>query len=86
LVDTLLGVLVDGLDMESAIGRPRLHVVGDTAHVEPGYRRDELALLADAGWRINEWPQLDHYFGGVTAVGRAGAAGDPRRGGVGLLL
>jgi gamma-glutamyltranspeptidase/glutathione hydrolase len=86
LVDTLLGVLVDGLDMASAIGRPRLHVVGDTAHVEPGYRRDELAMLADAGWRINEWPELDHYFGGVTAVGQFGAAGDPRRAGVGLLL
>jgi gamma-glutamyltranspeptidase/glutathione hydrolase len=86
LVDTLLGVLVDGLDMESAIGRPRLHVAGDTAHVEPGYRRDELAMLAGAGWRINEWPRLDHYFGGVTAVGRYGAAGDPRRAGVGLLL
>lgn len=86
LVDTLLGVLVDGLDMESAIARPRLHVAGDTAHVEPGYRRDELAMLARAGWRINEWPGLDHYFGGVTAVGQAGAAGDPRRAGVGLLL
>jgi gamma-glutamyltranspeptidase/glutathione hydrolase len=86
LVDTLLGVLIDGLDMEAAIGRPRLHLVGDTAHVEPGYRRDELDLLAAAGWEINEWSQLDHYFGGVTAVGQYGAAGDPRRAGVGLLL
>jgi gamma-glutamyltranspeptidase/glutathione hydrolase len=86
LVDTLLGVLIDGLDMEAAIGRPRLHVVGDIAHVEPGYRRDELDLLAAAGWEINEWSQLDHYFGGVTAVGQYGAAGDPRRAGVGLLL
>jgi gamma-glutamyltranspeptidase/glutathione hydrolase len=86
LVDTLLGVLIDGLDMEAAIGRPRLHVVGDIAHVEPGYRRDELDLLAGAGWKINEWSQLDHYFGGVTAVGQYGAAGDPRRAGVGLLL
>lgn len=86
LVDTLLGVLIDGLDMAAAIGRPRLHVVGDTAHVEPGYPRDELALLADAGWRVNEWSHFDHYFGGVTAVGQAGAAGDPRRAGVGLLL
>jgi gamma-glutamyltranspeptidase/glutathione hydrolase len=86
LVDSLLGVLIDGLDMEAAIGRPRLHVVGDIAHVEPGYRRDELDLLAAAGWEINEWSQLDHYFGGVTAVGQYGAAGDPRRAGVGLLL
>jgi gamma-glutamyltranspeptidase/glutathione hydrolase len=86
LVDTLLGVLVDGLDMATAIGRPRLHIAGDTAHVEPGYPRDELAILTGAGWKINEWSRLDHYFGGVTAVGQGGAAGDPRRAGVGLLL
>ncbi|MCY1137760.1 gamma-glutamyltransferase [Actinoplanes sp. Pm04-4] len=86
LVDTLLGVLADGLDMTKAIGRPRFHVVGDTVHVEPGYPRDELGALAAAGWQINQWPGLNHYFGGVTAVGQAGAAGDPRRDGVGLLL
>jgi gamma-glutamyltranspeptidase/glutathione hydrolase len=86
LIATLLGVLVDGLDMAEAIGRPRFHTVDDTVHVEPGYRRDELAALAGAGWQIRQWPELNHYFGGVTAVGQAGAAGDPRRGGVGLLL
>jgi gamma-glutamyltranspeptidase / glutathione hydrolase len=86
LIDTLLGVLVDGVDMESAIARPRFHVVDDTVHCEPGYPRDELAALADAGWRVKQWPDLNHYFGGVTAVGRAGAAGDPRRAGVGLTL
>jgi gamma-glutamyltranspeptidase/glutathione hydrolase len=86
LVDTLIGVLVDGQDMPSAIARPRFHVVDDTVHAEPGFPRDELAALADAGWRINGWPELNHYFGGVTAVGVGGAAGDPRRDGVGLLL
>jgi gamma-glutamyltranspeptidase/glutathione hydrolase len=86
LVDTLLGVLVDGLDMPAAIGRPRFHVVDDTVHAELGYPEDELAALEDAGWEVNRWPELNHYFGGVTAVGLGGAAGDPRRGGVGLLL
>jgi gamma-glutamyltranspeptidase/glutathione hydrolase len=86
LIDTLLGVLVDGLDMPDAIARPRFHVVDDTVHAEPGYAEDELSALADAGWKVNIWANLDHYFGGVTAVGAGGAAGDPRRGGVGLLL
>ncbi|GAA4921877.1 gamma-glutamyltransferase [Actinoplanes utahensis] len=86
LVDTLLGVLVDGLSVPEAIARPRFHVVGDTVHAEAGCPPGELAELAAAGWQIVEWPDIDHYFGGVTAVGRAGAAGDPRRGGVGLLL
>ncbi|GAA0461804.1 gamma-glutamyltransferase [Actinoplanes capillaceus] len=86
LVDTLLGVLVDGLSVPEAIARPRFHVVEDTVHAEAGCPPAELAVLADAGWQIVEWPEINHYFGGVTAVGRAGAAGDPRRGGVGLLL
>ncbi|GIE96177.1 gamma-glutamyltransferase [Paractinoplanes rishiriensis] len=86
LIDTLLGVLIDGLDMTEAIARPRFHVVDDTVHAEFGYPRAELAALDQAGWRIKQWPDLNHYFGGVTAVGQAGAAGDPRRAGVGLLL
>jgi gamma-glutamyltranspeptidase/glutathione hydrolase len=86
LIDTLLGVLVDGLDVPSAVHRPRFHVVDDTVHAEPGYPDEELAALAGAGWTIKQWPTLDHYFGGVTAVGAGGAAGDPRRGGVGMLF
>jgi gamma-glutamyltranspeptidase/glutathione hydrolase len=86
LVDTLIGMLIDGLDMPAAIARPRFHVVGDTVHAEPGVPADWLAALAEAGWQINRWAEMDHYFGGVTGVGAGGAAGDPRRGGAGLLL
>ncbi|WP_127545643.1 gamma-glutamyltransferase [Actinoplanes sp. OR16] len=86
LVDTLLGVLVDDLHVPEAIARPRYHVVEDTVHAEAGCPPDELAALVDGGWQVVEWPELNHYFGGVTAVGRTGAAGDPRRGGVGLLI
>lgn len=86
LVGTLLGVLVDGLDTETAVGRPRCHVVGETVHAEPGYPEDELAALTGAGYLVNRWDHLSHYFGGVSAVGIAGAAGDPRRGGAALLL
>ncbi|GIF06279.1 gamma-glutamyltransferase [Actinoplanes siamensis] len=86
LIDTLLGVLVDGLDVGEAIARPRFHAVEDTVHAERGCSPAELETLRAAGWQVVEWPDLNHYFGGVTAVGQAGAAGDPRRGGVGLLL
>ncbi|WP_045745220.1 gamma-glutamyltransferase [Actinoplanes rectilineatus] len=86
LVDTLLGVLVDGLSVPEAVGRPRFHVVEETVHAEAGYAPAELAELRGAGWQVVQWPDANHYFGGVSAVGLAGAAGDPRRGGVGLLL
>lgn len=91
LVQTLTNVLIDGDDMTTAIGRPRFHVVADpdggapVAHVEPGYLANEVEALAAAGYRTHRWEQMDHYFGGASAVGHAGAAGDPRRGGVGRL-
>jgi gamma-glutamyltranspeptidase/glutathione hydrolase len=86
LISTLLGVLVDGLDMPAAVARARCHVVDGTVQAELGYPEDELAALTAAGFAVNRWEQLNHYFGGVSAVGRAGAAGDPRRGGGAVLL
>ena len=92
LIETLLNVLVDGDDMRTALHRPRFHAVDDHSgapaviHSEPGYDEGELSALEDAGYVINRWDHFSHYFGGVSAVGHAGASGDPRRGGVGLLL
>jgi gamma-glutamyltranspeptidase/glutathione hydrolase len=86
LAHTLINVLVDAAPTREAIARPRFHVIGDVAHVEAGYPDDEVDALAGAGYKINQFDRLDHFFGTVSAVGWAGAAGDPRRGGVGLLL
>jgi gamma-glutamyltranspeptidase/glutathione hydrolase len=91
LLHTLVNVLVKGADMTSAINDPRFHVVaapdgGPTvAHIEPGYPDAEVDALTSAGYRVHRWDRADHYFGGASAVGHAGAAGDPRRGGVGRL-
>lgn len=89
LLATLIGVLVDGLDVTSAINAPRFHAVAEdgrpVVHAEPDYPEDELDALTAAGFTLNRWDHLSHYFGGVSAVGRGGAAGDPRRGGIGLL-
>jgi gamma-glutamyltranspeptidase/glutathione hydrolase len=93
LIGTLMGVLVDGRDCKEAIAAPRFHPVsGDfpetphVIHAEPEYPADELGALVAAGYIVNSWDHQSHYFGGVSAVGRAGAAGDPRRGGVGRTL
>lgn len=91
LLHTLVNVLVDGTDTATAIGRPRFHVVADgpgpvVVHVEAGYDEAELRGLEAAGFAVNRWTDMNHYFGGVSAVGRSDAAGDPRRGGVGMLL
>ena len=42
--------------------------------------------LEETGRTVRRWDRLHHYFGGVSCVGRAGAAGDPRRSGAARLL
>jgi gamma-glutamyltranspeptidase/glutathione hydrolase len=91
LIGTLIGVMVDGRSTAEAIAAPRFHAVKEgpedappVVHAEPGYPEDELSALADGGFIVNKWDHFSHYFGGVSAVGDAGSAGDPRRGGVGL--
>lgn len=92
LLHTLVNVLVRGTSMTEAISGPRFHPVADPAggptavYAEPGCSEEELTALEAAGYAVHRWDRLDHYFGGASAVGRGGAAGDPRRGGVGLLL
>ena len=81
LVQVLAGVLDEGLGLEEAVERPRLHPVGETVHVEPGWDEAALDALTAAGYEARRWPALHHYFGGVSAIGPDGGAGDPRRSG-----
>jgi len=81
LVQVLTGVLDEGLKPQSAVERPRLHPVGEVVHVEPGFAPAALEALEDQGKLVRRWPDFHHYFGGVSASGRAGLAADPRRGG-----
>jgi gamma-glutamyltranspeptidase / glutathione hydrolase len=81
LLSTLIAYLVEGRTVAEAVASPRLHVAGNIAHLEPGYPADAADALAEAGFVVQQWEQTNHYFGGVSAVGRTGAAGDPRRGG-----
>jgi gamma-glutamyltranspeptidase/glutathione hydrolase len=53
-------------------------------NAEPGIDEDGLAGLEAAGRPVRRWTAQHHYFGGVSAVGRSGAAGDPRRSGAAL--
>jgi gamma-glutamyltranspeptidase/glutathione hydrolase len=75
-----------GTPVAEAIEQPRLHVEGDVLHLEGGI--DE---PAPAGWKTVAWAERNLYFGGVAAVerrpdGTLAAAGDPRRGGHGIVV
>jgi gamma-glutamyltranspeptidase / glutathione hydrolase len=82
--------ILGGLHVRDAIRAPRLHVEGTTLHLEGGWADDEVATLPP-GWDVNRWDGLNLFFGGVQAVqssvdGVLEAAGDPRRGGVGVVV
>lgn len=81
LLSTLIADLVEGKSVHDAVMTPRLHVAEDVTHVEPRFPEDAEAALTADGFTVQRWEQTNHYFGGVSAVGRGGAAGDPRRGG-----
>ncbi len=81
LVTVAAGILDEGLEVQAAIDRPRVHPAAETVNAEPGV--DEAALLAleQRGRAVRRWPSRHHYFGGVSAISRRGAGADPRRSG-----
>jgi gamma-glutamyltranspeptidase/glutathione hydrolase len=81
LVGVAAGILDEGLEPGQAIERPRFHVTGDVVNAEPGVDESALAELEARGRTVRRWAAQHHYFGGVSAVGRRGAASDPRRSG-----
>ena len=86
LATVLAGVLDEGLDAETAVARPRVHPTPTLVDAEPGVDEAALAELEARGRTVRRWERLHHYFGGVSCVGRAGAAGDPRRSGAAHVL
>lgn len=90
LTCVLTGLLDRGLDLDAALAAPRLHWDREVLQVEPGLPEAVLAPL-HMQRRVHVWQAPDLYFGGVNAVARSGdgavsAAGDRRRGGVGVVL
>lgn len=86
LLTVLAAVVDDGLAPQAAIDRPRVHPAGDVVNAEPGADEAVLATLESRGRLVRRWLEPHHYFGGVSALGRAGAGADPRRSGAAIPL
>ena len=86
LATVLAGILDEGLEAEDAVARARVHPTPDVVDAEPGVDEAALEELEARGRTVRRWDALHHYFGGVSCVGRAGAAGDPRRSGAAIVL
>jgi gamma-glutamyltranspeptidase/glutathione hydrolase len=87
----VVNVVAHGMDVEEAIDRPRIHLDGNDVHCEGGNDPDALARLAEWGYQLVRWRRRNLYFGGAAGVefrgdGSLAAAGDPRRGGHGVVI
>ncbi|MGB7453819.1 MAG: gamma-glutamyltransferase [Lysobacterales bacterium] len=86
ILQVLTNVLEFDMNLEQAVNAPRLHLEHNHLNVEPGFSSATLQAL-EAEWPgIEQWPDINLFFGGVHAVARLAsgkfhAAGDPRRGG-----
>ena len=81
LVSVAAGILDEGLAPQVAVDRPRVHPADGVVNAEPGADEGGLRMLEASGRTVRRWPERHHYFGGVSAIGRTGAAADPRRSG-----
>jgi gamma-glutamyltranspeptidase/glutathione hydrolase len=91
ILQTIVGVVDNGLSVADAVQAPRAHFEDGVVYHEPGIDVEELtgagAGLEGGGEReLVRFHALNLFFGGVQAVlsreGRLAGAGDPRRGGV----
>jgi gamma-glutamyltranspeptidase / glutathione hydrolase len=86
LVGVAAGILDEGLEPVEAVERPRFHRAGPVLNAEPGVDEQALDELEDSGLQVRRWSAQHHYFGGVSLLSLAGAAGDPRRSGHAAIL
>jgi gamma-glutamyltranspeptidase/glutathione hydrolase len=92
IAQVVWNVVHRGLSVEDAVGAPRIHFDGSQLQLEGGWPEDAADEIEGAGvWDVVRWTDRNLYFGGVSAVevradGSMAAAGDPRRGGRGIVV
>jgi gamma-glutamyltranspeptidase/glutathione hydrolase len=91
ILQTVVNAVDHGLELEEAITAPRVHLEEPQVHCEGGADPAELDRLEQEGYDVVRWSRRNLYFGGVSAVavgadGSLAAAGDPRRGGHGIVV
>jgi gamma-glutamyltranspeptidase / glutathione hydrolase len=91
VMQVVVNVVDHGLGVSDAIESPRVHVDGDHVHCEGGHDPASLDELERVGYDVVRWRRRNLFFGGVAAVerrpdGTLAAAGDPRRGGHGIVV
>jgi gamma-glutamyltranspeptidase/glutathione hydrolase len=91
ILQIVVNVAQHGMPVEDAIAAPRIHLDEGRVHCEGGSDQAELDRLEALGYELVRWRRRNLYFGGASAVerladGNLAAAGDPRRGGHGIVV
>jgi gamma-glutamyltranspeptidase/glutathione hydrolase len=91
ILQIVVNAIGHGLPVDEAITAPRVHLDGGHVHCEGGSDPAELDELERRGYDVVRWRRRNLYFGGAAAVevrgdGTLAAAGDPRRGGHGIVV
>ena len=91
VLQMVVNVVGHGLGVREAVDRPRVHFEEPHLHCEGGADPAELDRLEAMGYTLTRWRRRNLFFGGASAVevlpdGTLEAAGDPRRGGAGIVV
>jgi gamma-glutamyltranspeptidase/glutathione hydrolase len=91
ILQIVVNVAVHGMSVAEALEAPRVHLEEPHVHCEGGSDPAELDRLEAWGYELVRWRRRNLYFGGAAAVelredGSLDAAGDPRRGGHGVVV
>ena len=91
IMQIVVNVLAHQLGVAEAIDAPRVHYDEPHLHCEGGHDPVELDRLSALGYDVVRWRRRNLFFGGAAAVevlpdASAAAAGDPRRGGAGVIV
>lgn len=92
ILQVLINLIDFAMPLAEAVEAPRAHYEQGMLNLEPGFTESIVSAL-EAEWpNVKAWHERNLFFGGVHAVqadysdGRMEGAGDPRRGGVALIL
>lgn len=91
VLQVVANVVGHGLDVRTAVDAARVHLDEPHVHCEGGHHAETLDALEARGYDVVRWRRPNLFFGGVAAVERTdggglAAAGDPRRGGHGVVV
>jgi gamma-glutamyltranspeptidase/glutathione hydrolase len=91
IMQIVVNAVGHGLGVEEAIRAPRVHLDEGHLHCEGGTDPTAIEELERRGYDVVRWRRPNLYFGGASAVeflddGTLAAAGDPRRGGHGVVV